>query len=99
MAQYLAGNEVKAELRASGVKVHQVAMSEIKHLAEGYVLKHPELIVKAKAICAELHQQELVKRERQRQRRIQKRLTQAQPKSSTTPMADNLAPAYSTNGR
>ena len=43
MAQYLACNEVKAGLRASGIKVHQVSLSEIKQLARDYVIEHPLL--------------------------------------------------------
>src|SRR6516162_10134391 len=96
MAEYLAGKEVKHRLWAQGVKVNQVAMSEIKALAKGYIIEHPEIVEKAKSWCEELHQQELRKRERQRQRRaIQKTLTKAQAKSPTIPIADNLAPAYS----
>jgi hypothetical protein len=96
MAEYLAGKEVKHRLWASGIKVNQVAMSEIRHLARGYIAEHPEIVEKAKSWCEDLHQQELVKRERQRQRRlIQKTSLQPQLKSPTTPMADNLASGYS----
>jgi hypothetical protein len=73
MAQLLAGKEVKRELRDRGIKVHQVAVSEIKARAKDYLFGHPEIVAQAKVICEELHQRALVKRERQRWRRQQAR--------------------------
>ena len=85
MAEYLAGKEVKHRLWAQGVKVNQVAMSEIKALARGYIIEHPEIVEKAKSWCEELHQKELVKRERQRQRRLMKRQCQYSYGNTNTP--------------
>jgi len=84
MAEVLAARAVKQKLYASGVRVNQVAMSEIKALARGYVLNNPEIIAEAKVICEELHQRELLKRARQRWLRQMKRcanLASAAPKS------------------
>jgi hypothetical protein len=82
------GNQAAAQ--GSGARLHSVAMTEIRHLAKAYLVDHPELIEEAKVICAQLYQEHLVNLAWQRQRRaIQKRLSEAQSKSTTTPMVAN----------
>jgi hypothetical protein len=70
MAEFLAGKEVKAQLKAHGVKAQYVPISEIRARAKDYVSQHPQIVDEAKRICEELHQRELWKRERQRQQRL-----------------------------
>ena len=68
-ARQLARGAVIAHIRDHGRKLREFTVSDIHRLAGDYVLAHPELMDEAKAICAELHQRELRKREWQRLRR------------------------------
>jgi hypothetical protein len=68
-ARQLARRAVIARIRDHGRKLRDYTACDIAFLAGLWLMKHPELMAEAKAICAELHQRELRKREWQRLRR------------------------------
>jgi hypothetical protein len=79
MARQLARRQVIKDIRDHGLKLHQFSPADIALLVTVQLVGRPEHIAKAKAICAELHQRELTKRELLRLRRARaKLLTNAQ---------------------
>jgi hypothetical protein len=72
-ARQLARRAVIARIRDLGRKLRDYSACDIAFLAGLWLMKHPELMAQARAICAQLHQRELRKRELARQRREQAR--------------------------
>jgi hypothetical protein len=58
---YYARKAVKERLQASGYKLREVAASDLTIAARAYLIQHPELMAKAKAICEELHREHAAK--------------------------------------
>jgi hypothetical protein len=73
LARQLARRQVLADIRDCGGKLRQFSPADIALLVTVQLVGRPEHLAKAKAICAELHQRELRKRELLRQRRAQAR--------------------------
>jgi len=53
-AQMAAKNEVKNQIRAQGLRVHDFSAKEITLRAEAWLEAHPELIAEARATAANL---------------------------------------------
>jgi len=68
-AMQLAKRAVIARIRDLGRKLRDYTACDIAFLAGLWLMKHPELMAEARAICAQLHQRQLRKRELLRQRR------------------------------
>ena len=54
LAQMAAKNEVKRQIRAQGLRVHDFAAKEITLRAEAWLEAHPEMIAEARAKAASL---------------------------------------------
>jgi hypothetical protein len=72
-ARQLARRAVIARIRDLGCRLRDYSACDLAFLAGPWLMKHPELMAEARAICAQLHQRELQKRELARLRRQQAR--------------------------
>ena len=64
LARQLARRQVLRDIRDHGCTLRQFTASDIALLVTVQLVGRPEHLAKAKAICAELHQRELAKRQR-----------------------------------
>jgi hypothetical protein len=93
MGLFLAKEAAVAEIRAQGRKLREVDPRELREIARSLLASDPAIMEKAKLWCAEAHQAELKKRERQRQRRLMLKQCSHSNKFPNTPIAPALMAA------